>query len=49
MPAGAELNIGYLRHAIRMLVIEDDAALSCSSTSDQPAVHITPSAAAVRG
>jgi hypothetical protein len=49
MPSGTQLSIGYYRNSVRMLLIKDGAHLTCSSTSDQPAVHLTPSGAPIRG
>jgi hypothetical protein len=43
MPSGTRLSIGYFQGHVRMTLIEDGAPLSCSSTFQQPAVHITPS------
>jgi hypothetical protein len=43
MPPGTQLSIGNFPNYIRMALIEDGAPLSCSSTSRQPAVRITPS------
>ena len=49
MPSGTRLSIGYFPGQIRMALIEDGAALSCSSTSRQPAMHVTPSGTPIRG
>jgi hypothetical protein len=49
MPSGTRLSIGYFQGHVRMMLIKDGAPLSCSSTSGQPAVHITPSGTAIRG
>ncbi len=49
MPPGTQLSIGYLSNAIRMAIIQDGAALSCTSPSDQPAAHTAVSGNAVRG
>ena len=49
MPSGTRLSIGYFQGHVRMALIEDGASLSCSSTSDQPAAHVTPSNTAIRG
>ena len=50
MPSGTRLSIGYFGGWVRMLLIEDGAHLSCgSSTSHQPAAHITPSGNPIRG
>jgi hypothetical protein len=43
MPSGTRLSIGYFGGQVRMALIEDGAPLSCGTTSQQPAVHITPS------
>jgi hypothetical protein len=48
MPAGARLSIGYFSGAVRMALIEDGAPLSCGTTSQQPAVRITPSSTPIR-
>jgi hypothetical protein len=48
MPSGTRLSIGYFTEHVRMALIEDGAPLSCSSTSHQPAVHITPSGTPIR-
>jgi len=48
MPPGARLSIGYFSGAVRMALIEDGAPLSCGTTSQQPAVHITPSGTPIR-
>jgi hypothetical protein len=48
MPSGTRLSIGYFPEHIRMALIEDGAPLSCSSTSHQPAAHITPSGTPIR-
>ena len=49
MPSGTRLSIGYFSGHVRLLLIQDGAPLSCSSTSGQPAVHITPSGTPIRG
>jgi hypothetical protein len=49
MPSGTRLSIGYFPGHARMALIEDGAPLSCSSTSRQPAAHITPSGTPIRG
>jgi hypothetical protein len=49
MPSGTRLSIGYFQGHVRMALIEDGASLSCSSTSDQPAAHVTPSNTPIRG
>jgi hypothetical protein len=58
MPSGTRLSIGYLpgqartalhNNAIRMALVKDDARLSCSRTSHQPAVHLIPSGTPIRG
>jgi len=58
MPSGTRLSIGYFpghatatlhNAAIRMALVKDGARLSCSSTSHQPAVHLIPSGASIRG
>ncbi len=43
IPPGTQLSIGLFPGHTRMLLIKDGAPLSCSSTSNQPAAHITPS------
>ena len=48
MPSGTRLSIGYFQGHVRMALIEDGASLSCSSTSRQPAAHITPSSTPIR-
>jgi len=48
MPPGARLSIGYFSGAVRMALIEDGAPLSCGTTSQEPAVHITPSGSPIR-
>jgi hypothetical protein len=48
MPPGTRLSIGYFQGHVRMLLIKDGAPLSCSSTSHQPAAHITPSGTPIR-
>ena len=48
MPSGTRLSIGYFQGHVRMALIEDGASLSCSSTSDQPAAHVTPSNTPIR-
>jgi hypothetical protein len=48
MPSGTRLSIGFFSGHVRMALIEDGASLSCSSTSQQPAVHITPSGTPIR-
>ena len=49
MPPGTRLSIGLFPGYTRMLLIKDGAPLSCSSTSHQPAAHITPSGTPIRG
>jgi hypothetical protein len=49
IPPGTRLSIGLFPNYTRMLVIKDGAPLSCSSTSDQPAVHIPPAGTPIRG
>jgi hypothetical protein len=49
MPSGTRLSIGYFQGHVRMALIKDGAHLSCSSTSRQPAVHITPSGSPIQG
>ena len=49
MPSGTRLSIGYFSGHVRLLLIEDGARLSCGTASGQPAVHITPSGAPIRG
>jgi hypothetical protein len=50
MPPGTRLSIGYFAGHVRLLLIKDGAPLSCSSsTSRQPAVHITPAGTPIRG
>jgi len=49
IPAGTRLSIGLFPRYTRMLLIKDGAPLSCSSTSHQPAVRITPSGTPIRG
>lgn len=49
MPSGTRLSIGYSRGWVRMSLIKDGVPLSCSSTSYQPAAHITPSGTPIRG
>jgi hypothetical protein len=50
MPSGTELSIGYFPQYVRMALVEDGSALSCSSTpSGQPAVHLLPSATKAQG
>jgi hypothetical protein len=49
MPSGTRLSIGYFQGHVRMALIKDGAHLSCSSTSRQPAVHITSSGAPIQG
>jgi hypothetical protein len=41
MPSGAGLSTGYFAGHVRMALIKDGASLSCRSTLQQPAVHIT--------
>jgi hypothetical protein len=48
IPPGTRLSIGLFPSYTRMLLIKDGARLSCSSTSQQPAVHILPSGTAIR-
>ena len=49
IPPGMELSIGLFPRSTRMLLIKDGASLTCSSTSDQPAAHITPTGTPIRG
>jgi hypothetical protein len=49
IPPGTRLSIGLFPVYIRMLLIDDGAPLSCSSTSRQPAAHITPPGIPIRG
>ena len=49
IPPGTRLSIGLFPGYTRMLLIKDGAPLSCSSTSRQPAAHITPSGTPIRG
>jgi hypothetical protein len=49
IPPGTRLSIGLFPGYTRMLLIKDGVPLSCSSTSHQPAAHITPSGAPIRG
>jgi hypothetical protein len=49
IPPGTELSIGYFSHYVRMALIKDGAPLTCSSTFDQPAVHLTPTGTPIRG
>jgi hypothetical protein len=49
MPPGTRLSIGLFPGYTRMLLIEDGAPLSCSSTSHPPAAHITPSGTPIHG
>jgi hypothetical protein len=49
MPSGTRLSIGYFQNSVRMLLIKDGAHLTCGSTSHQPAVHLIPSGAPIRG
>jgi hypothetical protein len=49
IPHGTRLSIGLFPGYTRMLLIEDGAPLSCSSTAQQPAAHITPSGTPIRG
>jgi hypothetical protein len=49
IPPGTRLSIGLFPGYTRMLLIKDGAPLSCSGTSQQPAVHITPSGTPIRG
>lgn len=48
MPPGTQLSIGLFPGYTRMLLIKAGAPLSCSSTSHQPAAHITPSGTPIR-
>jgi hypothetical protein len=48
MPPGTKLSIGYFSGTVRMGLIEDGAALSCGSWSQQPAAHVTPSNTPIR-
>ncbi|MGH3209177.1 MAG: hypothetical protein ACRDNO_15595 [Trebonia sp.] len=45
---GTRLSIGYFPGRIQMALVKDGARLSCSSTSHQPAVHLTPSGTPIR-
>lgn len=49
MPPGTKLSIGLFPQATRMLIVKDGSRLSCSGTSRQPAVHITPTGTPIRG
>jgi hypothetical protein len=49
IPPGTRLSIGLFPGYTRMLLIQDGAPLSCSTTSHQPAAHITPSGTPIRG
>jgi hypothetical protein len=49
MPSGTRLSIGYFQGHVRMALIEDGASLSCSGAFHQPAAHVTPSGAPIRG
>jgi len=49
IPPGTRLSIGLFPGYTRMLLVEDGTPLSCSSTSHQPAAHITPSGTPIRG
>lgn len=49
IPSGDRLSIGLFPDYTRMLLIKDGAPLSCSSTSRQPAVRITPAGTPIRG
>jgi hypothetical protein len=49
MPSGARLSIGYFQGHVRMALIKDGASLSCSTTFQQPAVHIARSGTPIRG
>jgi hypothetical protein len=49
MPPGTRLSIGYFPGYVRMALITDGAPLTCSSSSHQPAAHITPSGTPIRG
>jgi hypothetical protein len=49
IPPGTRLSIGLFPGYTRMLLIHDGAPLSCGSTSQQPAAHITPSGTPIRG
>jgi hypothetical protein len=49
IPPGTRLSIGLFPGHTRTLLIKDGAPLSCSSTSHQPAAHITPSGTPTRG
>ena len=48
IPPGMRLSIGLFPRYARMLLIKDGAPLSCSSTSRQPAAHITPTGTPIR-
>ena len=49
IPPGTQLSIGLFPGHTRMLLIKNGAPLTCSSLSNQPAVHITPSGIPIRG
>lgn len=49
IPPGMRLSIGLFPGYTRMLLIKDGAPLSCSSASNQPAAHISPSGTPIRG
>lgn len=49
IPPGTRLSIGLFPGYTRMLLIQDGTPLSCGSTSQQPAAHITPSGTPIRG
>jgi hypothetical protein len=49
IPPGMELSIGLFPRYTRMLLIKDGAPLTCRSTDQQPAVHITPTGTPIRG
>ena len=49
IPSGDRLSIGLFPSYTRMLLIKDGASLTCSSTSRQPAVRITPTGTPIRG
>jgi hypothetical protein len=49
IPPGTRLSIGLFPGYTRMLLIADGVPLSCGSTSQQPAAHVTPSGTPIRG
>jgi hypothetical protein len=48
-PPGTELSIGLFPSYTRMLLIKVGAPLTCSSSNDQPAMHVTPPGTHIRG